>query len=937
MSTISSTLKENLEELDNFFDTPVTQEEKNKSKTQEETNKSKTQETQETQENKSKNKNKSKNTAIIIGIDLGTTNSCVAIWRNNNLEVIPDKYGNRTIPSIVSFTSRNKYVGKEAKNQLELNPENSYYEVKRLIGRKLLDQEVQNDIPFFTYSLTQDNNNNILLKSTSNNKNKEYYTPEEISSCILLELKQMAEEYLKQEVTDAVITVPAYFNDSQRQATKDAATIIGLNCIRIINEPTSAALAYGLEHLSKKQKDQEFNILVYDLGGGTLDCSILRVSNSFFEVLASTGNTHLGGADFDNRLINYCLLEFKKKHNLIKLNNLSNISFQKLRSSCESCKKILSTQNKHIITIKDFYEDKALILTLTRDKFESLCKDLFILCLKSIDDVLSSAKLNKQDIFDTILVGGATRMPRIRENINLYFNKYPNITANPDEVVAAGAAIQGYILSHSDDPFAESITLLDVIPLSMGIETIDGIMSVIIPRNSTIPIKRKKKFTTATDNITSVDIKIFEGERVLTKDNFLVGEFILNNIEENIRGAAEIEVTFSIDINSIISITAENIKDKNKDNLKNLKSTYVITGNKGRLTSEQITVLIQEARDSELLDKKEKERKLLLYEIEDLCSNIHLNLENKDFNILSCDKTDILNEINIIKNNLIVKEELNTRDLSKILTNIKSKYSTLILKVVINNNEFKEVKEINKNQNTNIYDDREDDINKKEEDLIYEKITKEDTEETLQENINLKELRETRQILLNLCNSLLEILSSNNIEILETKEENKEETKEENKETKDIKFIKDNIDDILIWAHVKEKITIIEYKQKIEQLNNITNKLNYKVNVTKQIELEQLCYTLKYNILNNMLLLDDSNLLILDQKLDLTLEWLFENRNLEEKEELKVVNYQEKLDEINTLCNDLATKIDVNIKREKKVIKENTETLHVGTQLKDLM
>lgn len=429
---------------------------------------------------------------IIVGIDLGTTNSCIGIWRKKNLEIIPDKFGNRTIPSVVAFTSKSKYVGREAKKQIDVNPENTFYEVKRLIGRKYDDDTVVNDMQFLTYTVDKNEQDNVILKTNLKNR-KNSYNPEELSAILLLELKYMAEEYLKRPITKAVISVPAYFNDSQRQATKDAALIAGLECVRIINEPTAAALAYGLEKASVC-KDKDINVIVYDLGGGTLDVSLLNISNGIFQVLGSSGNTHLGGADFDNRLITFCMTEFKKKHNYQNLENLSSISFQKLKQACEEAKKRLSETTKTTIAVKEFYDGKNLFLTITRELFEKLCRDLFILCLKSLDDVLKSCEMDKTSIDEIILVGGCSRIPAIRNNLKLYFGGKiePNSSVNPDEVVAAGAAIQGYILSHDTDPFSENVVLLDIIPLSLGVETIGGVMNQIIPRNSVIPIKRRK-------------------------------------------------------------------------------------------------------------------------------------------------------------------------------------------------------------------------------------------------------------------------------------------------------------------------------------------------------------------------------------------------------------------------------------------------------------
>lgn len=483
---------------------------------------------------------------IIIGIDLGTTNSCVGIWRKNNLEIIPDMFGNRTIPSVVSFTSKFRYIGNEAKKQTELNPENTFYEVKRLIGRKYDDETVTNDKEFLSYNIIPDEQNNVMI-STSFNK---ILSPEEISSYILLELKHMAETYLNQSITKTVVTVPAYFGDAQRQATKDACQIAGLECVRIINEPTAASLAYGFD-----KRSGDINVIIYDLGGGTLDVSLLNISDGIFQVLGSCGNTHMGGADFDNVLMTYSIEQFKKKHK-IELNNINPLSYQKLKQACENAKKRLSEIKKTTIVVPQFYDNKDLFIVITKEIFENICKELFMLCLKPVSDILKSCVIPKEDIDEIVLVGGCTRIPQIRENLKLFFGKDPNISLNPDEVVAAGAAIQAYILNNNTDPFSENITLLDVIPLSLGLEVIGGVMNVIIPRNSTIPISKTRKYTNDSDNETYICVKIFEGERKMTRDNYLVGSFELTGITPAPRGINQFEITFSVDVNGIINVTA---------------------------------------------------------------------------------------------------------------------------------------------------------------------------------------------------------------------------------------------------------------------------------------------------------------------------------------------------------------------------------------------
>lgn len=848
---------------------------------------------------------------IIIGIDLGTTNSCVSIWRNKNLEIIPDENGNRTIPSIVSFTAKNRYIGVEAKNQLELNPENTYYEVKRIIGRKINDESVQNDIPFLSYAMSSNDTDNILLECNAKGQ-KKLLTPEEISAMILMKLKNMASSYLQKDVEKAVITVPAYFNDAQRQATKDAAEIAGLDCVRIINEPTAASLAYGLEKLSVN-KDEDINVIVYDLGGGTLDVSLLNIADGVFEVLASTGNTHLGGADFDNRLVTYCMNDFKKKHNINKLENLSSISLQRLRKSCENAKKILSMTGKAVIAVNKFYDEKTLMLNITREQFENLCKDLLILCLKPIEDVLKSCDLTKDDIDDIILVGGCTRIPAIRNNLSLYFGgKELNSTINPDEVVAAGAAIQGYILSNKNDPFSENVVLLDIIPLSLGVETIGGVMDVIIPRNSVIPIKRKKKFTTDSDYQTVVKIKIFEGERKMTKNNFCVGEFELRGLESAPRGVAEIEITFSIDINGIISVLAEDLKnDQNKNSV-------TITGNKGRLSKDDIKKLVDEARDFELRDRLEREKKQFFYEIEDLCSNIKINVTNGEFKLKDKDKEIIGVDIEKIEAWLKEKSyiEREKKEFVKILDRIKSRYGTLMLKVTHDSDNVKASgNSDNQVDATTVYgNDDEEEMNQ-----IYEELENQEygldgemTEELRQE------LKALREILVNICYSIFDILSENiNIE-----DEHKEE-------------LKDYIDDVLLWVHVTEKIKKIDYEQRIEQVNKVCNDIveKYKNDAlfedneiiknidTKKNELEQLCYAIYSSIQSNLFSIHEEQIEKLTEKINTTLNWLIDINVKQKEAELNGEEYdidnscfQKKIDEINDICTDLYNNmISINI------------------------
>jgi molecular chaperone DnaK (HSP70) len=854
---------------------------------------------------------------IIVGIDLGTTNSCVSIWRNNNLEIIPDSFGYRTIPSIVAFTNKSKYVGREAKNQTDINPENTYYEVKRLIGRKFNDDSVTNDIPFLTYGVAEGDDGSVVLTSSLTSRKKKI-TPEEISAHILMELKYMAEDYLKKPVEKAVITVPAYFNDSQRQATKDAATIAGLDCVRIINEPTAAALSYGLQRLTKN-KEEDINIIVYDLGGGTLDVSLLNISDGLFEVLGSTGNTHLGGADFDNRLVTYCKNEFKKKNKIKQLKDLSLLSLQKLKKACENAKKMLSETWKTTIAVKEFYNGINLIVQITKKEFELLCRDLFILCIKPLEDIMTSSGLERGDIDDIILVGGGTRMPAIRENIKLYFSgKEPNCTVNPDEVVSAGAAIQGYILSHKKDPFAETVVLLDVIPLSLGVETIGGVMTTLIPRNSVIPIKRTKKFTTDRDYEDSVKIEVYEGERTMTKDNFLVGEFILNGLEKAPRGIAEIDVTFSIDINGIISVTAED--KKNNDN----KKTITITGNKGRLKPEEIKNLVNQARELEKRDKIEREKRQLFYQIEDMCSNVKININNDEFKLKEKDRELVLSEIAKIYEWLEAKPylERTTKEYSKLLKRLTKKYGTLILRISHDNDNVK-AKDESGSSGTTIYGNDADDAEAKE---IYEKLENEELgiDSTIDQQ-EKEEIKQTRDNLIELCHSIFEVINSDTMNISD----------------KDIKDLRDYIDDVLLWTHVVEKIPKSEYRQKIDEINKTCDEIfkKYENNIfhenaindqikTKRNELEQLCFAIKSSIASNLFSIKEDAIVNLDTMINVVFDWLIsidvQQRKAElSGEEFKIdeSEYQSRIDAINDLCNNLYNSmIGVNIAGNNDVV-----------------
>lgn len=787
------------------------------------------------------------NENIIFGIDLGTTNSCCSVWINKSLHVIKEKVNGELyslIPSVAYIDDNQIIVGNNALNR---NPFLTYNNSKRLIGRSFNDRYVSNFKKFLSYQIGSNLNGQILINTKRGMKK-----PEEISAMILSKIKILAQDFanLKDKNISAIITIPAYFNESQRRATQDAAKIAGINCIRMINEPTAAALSYGI--LGKKI-DNDKNIIVYDFGGGTLDVSLLNIDEGIFEVIATTGDSYLGGEDFTQKLFHYVIENFKKSLNMDKDEKIQihHEKLKELKNLCENTKIKLSKVENANLYIENFWGTNNLDLEIDRNKFQEICKDLLDRAIKPVIDIMNSAEMSKDEITDVLLVGGTTQIPVIQFMLHNFFNIKPTVSSNPDFIVSAGAAIQGYMLNNKDDPFCQDIVLVDVIPLTLGVETLNGVFSPIIERNSALPIKVTKKYTTDSDDETEIKIKIFEGERKLVKDNFLIGEFTLKGIEKAKKGVPVIEITFSVDVNGIINVSAKDIRSESEKNI-------TIDTSSNKLSKDQIDKLIIEAEKYQKDDFIKQTRIERLEELKDIKDMILFNLNSKEVKLSNDDKIMIFNDLQSIFQEL---DMYDNQQLLKIITKLKRKYSSLVLR--FDNENEGNIKSMDKSEV--MFSDLELDqgINQNSSNIPCSNVSSDN---------------KYKKQLIELCNYVLKDLNTD----------------------EDPEFI-GYLHEIIVWSNVNSDLSDNDFKMKMEEIkinhkkyNSVEKIIDYKE------ELLNLCNALLTDINEDNLPLSNQYCQQLKEFIYQIFDWIKRTKFTNNSEE-----YKNTIEKLNIKCEQL--------------------------------